>query len=158
MPACLILSFQGNNRKPVYSVFRIMMKDIPNLKVEDIAIAVVPRDDMAAEEELWDTYLINLKEEPISNVLVNSKGYGEVEGEKMKTTILRHFFEEIPALSVVQIEPIQVKLFGLTNEYWVSFVYDDYMYDKKYIFVNGSIAKENFTKIPFIGRKGVMIR
>ena len=69
-----------------------MMKDIPNLKVEDIAIAVVPRDGMATEEELWDTYLINLKEEPITNVLVNSRGYGKVEGEKMKTTILRHFF------------------------------------------------------------------
>ncbi|MCB0585183.1 MAG: hypothetical protein KDD06_07660 [Phaeodactylibacter sp.] len=134
-----------------------MMKDIPNLKVEDIAIAVVPRD-ITIDEELWDTYLINLKEEPISNVLINSKGYGEVEGEKMKTTILRHFFEEIPPLSVVQIEPIQVKLFGLTNEYWVSFVHDDYMYDKKYIFVNGSIVEENFTKIPFINRKGVMIR
>ena len=133
------------------------MKDIPNLKVEDIAIAVVPRD-ITIDEELWDTYLINLKEEPISNVLINSKGYGEVEGEKMKTTILRHFFEEIPPLSVVQIEPIQVKLFGLTNEYWVSFVHDDYMYDKKYIFVNGSIVEENFTKIPFINRKGVMIR
>ena len=134
-----------------------MMKDIPNLKVEDIAIAVVPRD-ITIDEELWDTYLINLKEEPISNVLINSKGYGEVEGEKMKTTILRHFFEEIPPLSVVQIEPIQAKLFGLTNEYWVSFVHDDYMYDKKYIFVNGSIVEENFTKIPFINRKGVMIR
>ncbi len=139
-------------------VFWIMMKDIPNLKVEDIAIAVVPREELAMDEELWDTYLINLKEEPITNVLVNSKGYGEVEGERMRTTILRHFFEEIPPLSVVQIEPIQVKLFGLTNEYWVSFVYEEYMYDKKYIFVNGSIARENFTRIPFIGRKGVMIR
>lgn len=135
-----------------------MMKDIPNLKVEDIAIAVVPREVLSDEEDLWDTYLINLKENPITNVLINSKGYGEVEGEKMKTTILRHFFEEIPPLSVVKIEPIQVKLFGLTNEYWVSFTYDDYMYDKKYIFVNGSIASENFTRIPFINRPGVMIR
>lgn len=134
------------------------MKDIPNLKVEDIAIAVVPREVLSDEEDLWDTYLINLKENPITNVLINSKGYGEVEGEKMKTTILRHFFEEIPPLSVVKIEPIQVKLFGLTNEYWVSFTYDDYMYDKKYIFVNGSIAAENFTRIPFINRPGVMIR
>lgn len=135
-----------------------MMKDIPNLKVEDIAIAVVPRGEGAFEEDLWDTFLINLKEEPITNVLINSKGYGEVDGEKMKTTILRHFFEEIPALSVVKIEPIQVKLFGLTNEYWVSFTFDDYMYDKKYIFVNGSIVEENFTRIPFINRHGVMIR
>ena len=139
-------------------VFQIMMKDIPNLKVEDIAIAVVPRDADILEEELWDTYLINLKEEPITNVLINSRGYGEIEGEKMRTTTLRHFFEEVGPLEVVQIEPIQVKLFGLTNEYWVSFVLEEHMYDKKYVFVTGSITQDHFTTIPFINRKGVMIR
>ena len=136
-----------------------MMKDIPNLKVEDIAIAVAPRPEGDPDKEkFWDSYLINLKEEAISNVLVNSRGYGEVNGEKMKTTILRPFFEEIGPLQVVKIEPIQVRLFDLTNEYWISFSHDDYMYDKKYVFVKGSITEDNFTTIPFINRKGVMIR
>lgn len=133
-----------------------MKKDIPILKVEDIAIAVVPRDK--EEDELWDIFLINLKETAIDNVLVNSQGYGQIGGEKVKTTILRHYFESIGPLSFAQIEPIQTKLFGLTNEYWVSFEQDSYMYDKKYVFVQGSIAQDNFTTIPFIGRKGVMIR
>ena len=135
-----------------------MIKDIPNLKVEDVAIAVVPRIDDKSDEELWDTYIINLKEEPIKNVLVNSKGYGQINGESVKTTILRHFFEEIPPLEILQIEPIQAKLFGLTNEYWVSFSSNGNMYDKKYVFVNGSIRPENFTTIPFLNLKGVMIR
>jgi hypothetical protein len=135
-----------------------MKKDIPNLKVEDIAIAIVPPTDPKPDEEMWDVFLINLKEGPISNVLINSRGYGEIEGEKMRTSILRHFFEEIGPLAAVKIEPIQTQLFGLNNEYWISFVYDGYMYDKKYIFVHGSIAESHFTTIPFIGRKGVMIR
>ncbi len=135
-----------------------MKKDIPQYKVEDVAIAIVPRSQEDGEEELWDTYLLNLKDEPISSVLVNSKGYGSFEGEKVRTTVLRHFFEEIGPLRCVQIEPIQTKLFGLTNEYWVSFMYDDYMYDKKYVFVKGSIDEMNFTTIPFINKKGVMIR
>jgi hypothetical protein len=135
-----------------------MKKDIPEFKVEDIAIAIVPREEEVVEEELWDCYIVNLKEEPISSVLVNSRGYGKLEGEKVRTTVLRHFFEEIGPLSFVQIEPIQTKLFGLTNEYWVSFMQHDYMYDKKYVFVKGSISEMNFTKIPFINRKGVMIR
>lgn len=135
-----------------------MIKDIPNLKVEDVAIAVVPRIDDKSEEELWDTYILNLKEEPITNVLINSKGYGEINGETVKTTILRHFFEEIAPLDILQIEPIQTKLFGLTNEYWVSFSSNGHMYDKKYVFVNGSIRPENFTTIPFLNLKGVMIR
>ena len=41
-----------------------MKKDIPQLKVEDIAVAIVPRDD--PDDILWDTYLINLKEEAMA--------------------------------------------------------------------------------------------
>ncbi len=131
-----------------------MKKDIPNLKVEDLAIAIAPRDD----DELWDTFILNLKEEAISNVLINSQGYGKIDGEEFKTTTLRHFFEEIGPLQLLIIEPIQTKLFQLTNEYWVSFYYNGYMYDKKYVFVKGSIDEMNFTTIPFLDRKGVMIR
>ena len=138
-----------------------MNKDIPYLKVQDLVIAVVPRTEVYKTEddiELWDTYLINLKDEPIKNVFVSSKGYGYINGEDHKTTTLRHFFVEIGPQKAVQIEPIQTTLFELTNEYWVSFVYQDYMYDKKYIFVIGSIVPSNFTKVPLIERKGVMIR
>ena len=135
-----------------------MKKDIPNYKVENLAIAIVPRLDKKDAHELWDTFIINLKNEPIKSVLINSRGYGEIAGEKMKTTVLRHFFEEIGANSYAQIEPIQTKLFDLTNEYWVSFVFNDYMYDKKYVFVKGSISETNFTTIPVVQRKGVMIK
>jgi len=133
-----------------------MKADIPQHKVMDLAIAVIPRKD--EKEEMWDTYLINLKEEAIKSVLISSKGYGKLNGEEMKTTTLRHFFEEIGPKQVVQIEPIQTKLFDLTNEYWVSFVQNEYMYDKKYVFVIGSIVSSNFTKIPLLERNGVMIK
>lgn len=130
-----------------------MKKDIPQLKVEDLAIAIVPRDD-----ELWDTFIINLKEEPINNVLVNSKGYGDKEGEMIKTSVLRHFFERLEPHSATKIEPIQTQLFSLTNEYWVSFNYQGHMYDKKYVFVKGSINEPYFTNVPFIEKQGVMIK
>jgi len=132
-----------------------MMKDIPNLRVRDLAIAIVPRPE---EKELWDVYIINFKDEPIASVFVNSRGYGELEGEKIRTTTLRHFFEQLGPLDMKQIEPIQTELFGLTNEYWVSFMYDGEMYDKKYVFVKGSIDQMHFTTIPFLDRKGVMIK
>ena len=135
-----------------------MKKDILTKKVEDLAIAIVPRYDEGTEEELWDTFLINLKDESIKNVLISSTGYGELEGEDRKTTTLRHFFDEIGPLEIQLIEPIHHALFELTNEYWVSFSFEGYMFDKRYIFVRGSISEENFTLIPFINRKGVMIR
>jgi hypothetical protein len=135
-----------------------MKKDINQKKVEDLAIAIVPRTDKSKEEELWDTFLINLRDESITNVLISSSGYGEIEGEGRKTTTLRHFFDEIGPLHIQLIEPIHQALFDLTNEYWVSFSLEGYMYDKRYIFVRGSISEENFTLIPFLNRKGVMIR
>ena len=131
------------------------MKDIPNLKVRDLAIAIVPR---AEDDELWDVYIINFREEPIGSVFINSRGYGELDGEKTRTTTLRHFFEKIDANKMEQIEPIQMELFELTNEYWVSFMHDGHMYDKKYVFVKGSIDEMNFTTIPHLERKGVMIK
>lgn len=133
-----------------------MKADIPQFKVKDLAIAVLPRED--EKDELWDTFLINLKKVPIKSVLISSQGYGEVKGEKMRTTTLRYFFEEVGPMQAIKIEPIQAKLFDLANEYWISFVQDGYMYDKKYIFVMGSIVTSNFTKVPLLERKGVMIR
>jgi hypothetical protein len=135
-----------------------MKKDIPDLKVEDMAIAIAPRDPFL-EEELWDTFIINFKEETIKDVLVVSRGYGEDEtGDSRKTTTLRHFFPEIGPLELQQIEPIAKDLFWMAHEYWVSFTYNGHMYDKRYVFVNGSIDTVNFTKIPILNRKGVMIK
>lgn len=135
-----------------------MKKDIPNYKVKDLAIAIVPRERDTEDEDLWDVYVINLKPKAIHSVLVSSKGYGNIRGEYMETTVLRHFFDEVEAESFLKIEPIQTKLFALANEYWISFSYEDYMYDKKYVFVKGSISPDNFTTIPYLNRRGVMIR
>lgn len=136
-----------------------MKKDIPIRKVQDLVIAVVPREEYEEDHnEFWDTYLINLKEEPIHAVLVNSRGYGLLNGEQRRTSTLRYFWDKIEPKSVVKIEPVQKSVLGLANEYWVSFSFDDYLYDKKYVFVAGSLEEMNFTDIPLLQRKGVMIR
>jgi hypothetical protein len=134
-----------------------MLKDIPNPIVEDIALAVV-QEDGELDEPIWNTYLINLKKEEIEGVLVTSKGYGNYEGKEVKTTILRHFLDIIPPKSYSKIEPIIDNLFGLNNEYWISFFLKGVMYDKKYIFLPESIKEEHFTLIPIINKKGVMIK
>lgn len=132
-----------------------MKEDIPQHKVQDVAIAILPKSE---NDDLWECYIINLKEEKLIGVLVNSRGYGEDKGEQVSTSVLRHFFEEIEANTATLIEPIQTKVFTLTNEYWVSFKINDYMYDRKFVFVKGSIDPMNFTMIPILGRKGVMIK
>lgn len=136
-----------------------MKKDIPSYKVEDLIVAVVPRKyEDPHSDELWDVFVVNLKQHPIQNVLINSRGYGKIGGERRSTSVLRHFYETIAPQAFVKVEPIQTSLFDFTNEYWISFVFEDYMYDKKYVFVRGSIHEDNFTVIPLIELKGVMIR
>jgi len=62
-----------------------MKKDIVQQKVEDLAIAVIPQDG-----GLWDVYIINFKKDPINDVMINSKGYGMINHEEVKTTVFRH--------------------------------------------------------------------
>lgn len=134
-----------------------MIKDIPSLEVTDVAIAVVK--EMNEKNELvWNTYLLNLKKEKLEGVLVTSTGYGELNEEKRKTSTLRHFLDEVEAQSYVKIEPIVEEVFGLNNEYWLSFYLNKIMYDKKYVFLPESIKEENFITLPLLRKKGVMIR
>jgi hypothetical protein len=61
-----------------------MIKDIPELIVENVAIAVV-REKNELDETVWNSYLINLKDQKIEGVLVTSTGYGELNEEKVKS-------------------------------------------------------------------------
>jgi hypothetical protein len=132
-----------------------MLKDINTEEVEDIAIAVVPGEE---DSSVWEVYMINLKEEGLDNVIVASRGYGMYKGEEVKTSVLRHFLGAFEPLDIRMIEPIQKEVFGLNNEYWVSFYIGSNIYDKKFIFLPESITEDNFIRIPFIDRPGVMIR
>lgn len=136
-----------------------MIKDIPVKKVENLAMAVVPRLEHEEDYDLfWDAYLLNLKEEPILSVLVNATGYGMIDGELRKTSTLRFFWEKIDPMTAVKVEPVQQAVLGLANEYWISFSFHNHLYDKKYVFVPGSLDHQHFTEIPLLQRKGVMIR
>jgi len=134
-----------------------MKKDIPELIVEDVAIAIVKEKD-EQENEVWNSYLINLKDHKIEAVLVTSTGYGEIDGEQKKTSTLRHFLNEIEPHSFMKIEPLLEDLFGLSNEYWLSFYAQNNLYDKKYIFLPETIREENFTLLPLLKKKGVLIK
>jgi hypothetical protein len=134
-----------------------MKKDILPPPVENIAVAIVKEENELAET-IWNAYLINLKTEDIEGVLVTSQGYGFFDNEEVKTSTLRHFLDVVTAKNFKKIEPIVENVFGLNNEFWVSFFINKKMYDKKYIFLPETIKEENFVMVPFLQKKGVMIR
>ncbi len=134
-----------------------MKKDLPENLVEDIAI-VVALVGNTPEVANWTVYLVNYKSEPITNVLVTSKGYGEKDGKQVKTSLLRHFIGDVPALGSAGIEAIDTAVFGLTNEYWLSYYIGNTIYDKKFVFLPESIVDENLIKVPILNKPGVMIK
>ena len=133
-----------------------MKKDLPENIVQDIAVAVV-LDNATPDSKDWNVYLVNLKDRPIETVLVSSKGYGLKDNEEVKTSILRHSIGDIDAKDYSKIEAIDPQVFGLTNEYWVSYYIDGHIYDKKFIFLPESILESNFIRIPVLNKVGVMI-
>ena len=134
-----------------------MKKDINPPLVTDIALAVIKEKNKEGETE-WNVYMLNLKDETIEGVLVSATGYGLIQGENRKTSTLRHFLDTMPPHSFQKVEPIMEDVFGLNNEYWVSFYLNKVMHDKKYIFLAETINETYFTTIPLINKQGVMIR
>lgn len=138
-----------------------MKKDIPRPTVEGVTIAI--KLDNTKEEPHWSVHLINSNDFALDNVLVASKGYGKQKGEEQLTSTLLHFFEQVGAHSVQQVEVITAEVFHLFNEYWVSYYVDARLpdvqgkvYDKKFTFVPDSIQEENLMCIPELNAKGVL--
>jgi len=136
-----------------------MKEELQGPKVTKAAVAIV-KELNEAGEEIFNVYLLNYYEEKMEGVLVTSTGYAvhHETQEQVKTSTLRHLLDEIPSNSFKRIEPIIEDVFGLNNEFWVSFWINNVMYDKKFIFLQETIKKENFVQIPLIEKMGVMIR
>jgi hypothetical protein len=135
-------------------------QDISFDQVEGVSVAIVPADDNALTPDgqpLWQVYLLNHNDFPLTNVIVNANGYGQQsDGEKVRTSTLRYVFEEVPAHTAVPVEPIDPGLFHLNNQYWVSYYHGPQIFDKKFIFVPDSIVPDNFTSIALLDRVGIL--
>ncbi|MFT6746569.1 MAG: hypothetical protein ACJAZ2_000910 [Glaciecola sp.] len=134
-----------------------MKKDITLPKVENVHVAIV-KEKNDKDEFIWNVYLINKQDFTLENVLVSSTGYRtDNKGNKQNSSTLRHFLKDIPAQSSKKIEPIIEDVFALNNEYFVTYFSSTGMAEKQFVFVPDSILEKNFTAIPFMEAKGVMI-
>ena len=119
-------------------------------------MAVVRETDNVDAE--WGVYVINHKTVELKNIIVASKGYGTINDEEIKTSTLWHFFDEVGTDSFQKIEKIMPDVFGLNNEYMLTFYIDGVIHDRKYIFVPDSVVEDNLIQIPLIDRPGILIR
>ncbi len=132
-----------------------MKNDIEFPKVEKVGVCALPEKDGGRIS--WRVHIINLLNEDLSNVLVSTRGYGKKDDDKVKTSELRHFFEELKAHSALSVELITPELVGLNNQYWVSFYIGNAIFDKKFIFLPDSLLEKNLIDIPVLNQKGILI-
>lgn len=136
-----------------------MREELKGPKVENVAVAIV-QDRGEDDAPIYNAYLLNLRDDIMEGIIITSTGYGEnVEtGERVKTSTLRHCIELMLPNEAAKIEPVMEEVFGLTNEYWVSFWVNDQMFDKKFIFLPETITDKNMKTIPVLGSKGIIIQ
>jgi len=136
-----------------------MKEELLGPKVENVGVAVIQSVNEEKEKE-FTVYLINMRDDIMEGIIVASTGYGEntVTGEKIKTSTLRHGIEVLLPNEIAKIEPIMPEVFGLSNEFWVSFWVEDVLYDKRFVFPAESIVEENFKYLEQFKRKGILLK
>ena len=134
-----------------------MLKDIEEYKVEGVGIATVQEWDDKVGDVVYNVYLLNLNEKPIEGVLVLSKGFGIIDGEERKTSILRHFLDTVEGESFCKIEPIQHELFVLNNQYQLTYFLENKLYEKTYVFNSNTIHPDNYKQVPLLKKPGIFI-
>lgn len=131
-----------------------MKKDIDFHPVTGVKLAIAKEETATGTE--WAVYIINLNLIELKNVMITSKGYGEINGEVKKTSTLRHMLDELGEQAVAKVESIDPSVFALNNEFWVSYYIMDQIFDKKFIFTSGSFDSGFIRMIPEIGLEGVL--
>jgi len=135
-----------------------MKKDIIIPTVENVFLAAVQEWSDDFMDKVWYIYLVNDSDFQLDGVMVVSKAFGTIDGEMKKTSLLRHAFVEIPAVSVVKIEMVEKSVLVLNNEFMVTFFIGNTLYDKKYIFKANSINENNVEEVPILFVDGVIER
>lgn len=135
-----------------------MKKDITIPEVENVFVAAVQEWNDDFMEKVWYIYLVNDSDFNLDGVMVVSKAFGTIDGEMKKTSLLRHAFVAIHAVSVVKVEMLEKSVTTLNNEFMVTFFIGNTLYDKKFIFKANSISEKNVEEVPILFVDGVIVR
>ena len=148
----------SNETKDCFVPHNDMKKDITIPEVENVFVAAVQEWSDDFMEKVWFIYLVNDSDFNLDSVMVVSKAFGTIDGEMKKTSLLRHAFVEIPAVSVEKVEMLEKTVTTLNNEFMVTFFIGNTLYDKKFTFIANSISENNVEEVPILFVDGVIVR
>lgn len=135
-----------------------MKADITIPKVENVFLAAVQEWNDEFMDMVWYVYLINDSDHDLESVMVVSKAFGTLDGEMKKTSILRHAYVKIPAISAVKIELVEKSVLALNNEFMVTYFIGNTLYDKKFIFRKNTINEKATEEVPILWKRGVVVK
>lgn len=135
-----------------------MKSDIVIPKVENVFLAAIQEWSDDFMEKVWYIYLVNDSDFDLDGVMVVSKAFGTLDGEMKKTSLLRHAFQNVPAVSVVKIEMVETSVLRLNNEFMVTYFIGSTLYDKKFIFRAQTITPDYVEEVPILFVDGVIVR
>ena len=135
-----------------------MKKDIIIPEVENVFLAAVQEWSDDFMEKVWYAYLINDSDFNLDGVMIVSKAFGTIDGEMKKTSVLRHAYVKVPAVSLVKIEMIEKSVLVLNNEFMLTFFIGDTLYDRKFNFKANSITPDYVEEVPILFVDGVIVR
>lgn len=135
-----------------------MKSDITIPQVENVFLAAVQEWSDDFMEKVWYVYLVNDSDFDLDSVMVVSKAFGTLDGEMKKTSLLRHAFPNVPAVSVVKIEMVETSVLRLNNEFMVTYFIGSTLYDKKFIFRAQTITPDYVEEVPILFVDGVIVR
>lgn len=124
-------------------------------KVEGVFIALLEENNTPE----YAVYLVNERSDIMEGIIVTSVGYGEkvTSGEAIQTATFRHSLEVLLPGEYAKIEMIVPEVFSLYNEFWVSFWIDEILYDKKVLFIPGSINVQEMQVLHKFNKKGLLM-
>jgi hypothetical protein len=135
-----------------------MKKDITIPEVENVFVAAVQEWSDDFMDKVWFVYLVNDSDFDIESVMVVSKAFGTLNGEMKKSSLLRHAFVKVPAVSVVKIEMIEDSVLALNNEFMLTYFIGNTLYDKKFTFKANFNLHAAIEEVPILFVDGVIIR
>ena len=135
-----------------------MKADITIPKVENVFLAALQEWNDEFMDTVWYVYLINDSDHDLESVMVVSKAFGTLDGEMKKTSILRHAYVTIPAISAVKIELVEKSVLALNNEFMVTYFIGNTLYDKKFIFRKNTINEKATEEVPILWKRGVVVK
>lgn len=134
-----------------------MKKDIIVPSADGVALALYVDKDPDGKK-IWVAGILNERENPLSDVIINASGKGRIKGVDKETANLRFLIQDVPARSFKSFEILIKDSLSLENTYRISFFDGSSLAEKKIIIPPGFVALQSKELIPFIRKPGVIWR